>query len=112
MAQPGEAASERRVSPNGGAVGEVSLVRGGPFYRAQEAARLIQSDRWNLGRRVIFAIAIGWLPLVLITLLFNPRAVVGLLTDYTVNARMLLAGAIRWRWRRSLVGQGSSDRDG
>ena len=90
MSQAPEAASERRVSANSGTGGEVSLVRGGPFYRAQEAARLLAPDRWNLGRRAIFAIAIGWFPLVLLTLLFNPHAVVGLLTDYTVNARMLV----------------------
>ena len=88
MAELEEAASEQRVSANAGR-DEVSLVRGGPFYRAQEALRLVHPDHWHLGRRVIFAIAIGWLPLVLITLLFNPRAVFGLLTDYTVNARML-----------------------
>ncbi len=80
---------QQRDTANSGS-GEVSLVRGGPFYRVQEAARLIESDRWNLGRRAIFAIAIGWLPLALITLLFNPRAVVGLFTDYTVNARVLI----------------------
>jgi hypothetical protein len=89
MVQLGAAASGQPL-PTTESGGEVSLVRGGPFYRAQEAARLIESDRWNHGRRVIFAIAIGWLPLVLITLLFNPRAVLGLLTDYTVNARMLI----------------------
>ena len=66
------------------------MVRGGPFYRAQEATRLIDAGRWNLGRRIIFAIAVGWIPLVLITLLFNPRALVGLLTDYPINARMLV----------------------
>ena len=88
MAGFGTAAAEQRATANAGH-DEVSLVRGGPFYRAQEALRLLSPDRWNLGRRVIFAIAIGWVPLVLITLLFNPRAVFGLLTDYTVNARML-----------------------
>ncbi len=36
------------------------------------------------------AVAVGWVPLVLITLLFNPRALVGLLTDYPINARMLV----------------------
>jgi len=88
MAKLEEAASEQRASANAGRE-EVSLVRGGPFYRAQEALRLVHPDRWNVGKRVIFALAIGWLPLVLITLLLNPRALAGLLTDYTVNARML-----------------------
>jgi len=88
MAQVGAAAAEQRAEANAGR-DEVSLVRGGPFYRAQEALRLVHPNHWHLGRRVIFALAIGWLPLVLITLLLNPRALVGLLTDYTVNARML-----------------------
>ena len=88
MTQLGAAAAEQPAPAKVGR-DEVSLVRGGPFYRAQEALRLVHPDRWNLGRRIVFAIAIGWLPLVLITLLFNPRAVFGLLTDYTVNARML-----------------------
>jgi hypothetical protein len=89
MAQPGAVMPEHRATVNAGS-GEVSLVRGGPFYRVQEAARLVEPGRWNLGRRVIFAMAIGWLPLVLITLLFNPRAVFGLLTDYPINARLLV----------------------
>jgi hypothetical protein len=90
MAQPRQAESEQWASANAGAGGEVSLVRGGPFYRAQAAARLLDCDRWNLGRRVIFAVAIGWLPLVLLTLAFNPRTALGLLTDYPINARMLV----------------------
>lgn len=70
---------------------EISLVRGGPFYRAQAAVRLIEADRWNLGKRIIIAILVGWVPLLLITLLFNPRALFGLLTEFPVNARMLVA---------------------
>ncbi len=88
MAQ--SAAVKRPHVASGAVNGEVSLVRGGPFYRAQQAARLIQAGRWNLGRRLIFAIAVGWVPLVLITLLFNPRAVWGLITDYPINARLLI----------------------
>jgi len=88
MEQP--ALSQQRVATNGGTSGGVSLVRGGPFYRAQEAVRLIKPDGWNLGRRITVAIAVGWFPLVLITLLFNPGAVLGLLTDYPINARLLV----------------------
>jgi hypothetical protein len=44
------------------APGEVSLVRGGPFYRVQHALGLIRPNEWNLGRRITFLIAIGWLP--------------------------------------------------
>ncbi len=82
--------NEQRHLNDARADSDISLVRGGPFYRAQEAIRLIKRDRWNLGRRVIFAIAVGWFLLVLITLLFNPRAVLGLVTDYPIKARMLV----------------------
>jgi hypothetical protein len=70
---------------------KISLVRGGPFYRAQEAIHLVDANRWNLGRRITIAIAVCWVPLVLITLLLNPHATKGLLSDYPVNVRMLIA---------------------
>src|SRR5215470_14296397 len=70
---------------------EVSLIRGGPFYLAQVVTRLIHPDQWNLGRRLIFAVAIGWLPLILLTALFQPAAVLTLLRDYKITARMLIA---------------------
>jgi len=70
---------------------DVSLIRGGPFYSAQVVTRLIRPDRWNMGRRIIFSVAIGWLPLVLLTVLFQPRALGTLLRDYMVSARMLIA---------------------
>ncbi len=86
MVQAGQAAAPQDTSVDN----SFSLVRGGPFYRAQAAARLIAQNRWNLGRRLTFAIAVGWLPLVLITLIFDPRAVFGLVSDYPINARMLI----------------------
>ena len=70
---------------------EVSLIRGGPFYQVQLITRLIRPHQWNLGRRIIFAVAIGWLPLVLLTAIFAPSAVADLLTDYKVASRMLIA---------------------
>src|SRR5277367_4224167 len=69
----------------------VSLIRGGPFYRAQLKTRLIRPHQWNIGKRIIFAVAIGWVPLLLMTALFQPGAVVVLLTDYKVSSRMLIA---------------------
>lgn len=54
----------------------VSLVRGGPVYRAQKAVRLVRSDQRNFGRRIIFLIAVGLLPLFLITALQNPEALI------------------------------------
>jgi hypothetical protein len=70
---------------------EPSLIRGGPFYRIQEAARLIRPNEWNLIRRVTFAIGLGWLPLILITAFFNTGSFVSLLKDYRVHSRMLIA---------------------
>ncbi len=69
----------------------VSLIRGGPFYCAQRAVHLIRPDRWNLGLRIALAVAIGWLPLVVLTAIFQPSALGSLLTDYRVSARMLIA---------------------
>ena len=89
MERPDETTS--RQSTVGTTLTNISLVRGGPFYRVQEAVRLLTAERWNLGRRIIFAVAVGWVPLLLISLLFNPRSVGGLLTDYPVNIRMLVA---------------------
>jgi hypothetical protein len=70
---------------------DVSLIRGGPFYRAQQATRLISPSRWNLGRRITLSVAVAWLPLGLMTALFHPTALRSLLTDYRVTARMLIA---------------------
>ncbi|WP_047489083.1 hypothetical protein [Terriglobus sp. TAA 43] len=70
---------------------EVSLIRGGPFYRGQESFNLLSSQRWNLGRRVAIVIGVAWIPLVIITLVFQPSAIGSLLSDYTVNTRMLIA---------------------
>jgi len=70
---------------------EDSLVRGGPFYRAQEAIHLVAAERWNHGRRVLLGICVAWVPLVLLTLFFKPDTIVALLKDYTVNFRMLIA---------------------
>ena len=70
---------------------EVSFVRGGPFYRAQQALGLVRPDKWNVGRRIAVLIAIGWLPLLLITVLANPRNLPSFLTTYRIHARMLMA---------------------
>jgi hypothetical protein len=70
---------------------EVSLIRGGPFHRAQQAVGLIRSNQWNLGRRIAFLVAIGWLPLFLITALLNSEDLVSLIRDYRIHSRMLIA---------------------
>src|SRR5277367_6033095 len=70
---------------------EISLVRGGPFYRAQQAVGLIRPNQWNLGRRIALLIAVGWLPLFLITALFNFEGLDSLLREYRIHSRMLIA---------------------
>lgn len=70
---------------------DVSLVRGGPFYRIQQALGLIRPGHWNIGRRIVVLVAIGWLPLVLITAISNPAGLHSLLTEYRIYARMLIA---------------------
>lgn len=50
-----DAATELPLTPTSA---EVSLVRGGPFYRAQRAVGLIRPNQWNLGRRIAFLIAL------------------------------------------------------
>jgi hypothetical protein len=94
----------KQTANTGRAPDEVSLVRGGPFYRVQELTRLLTAERWNAGRRIVFAIAVGWIPLLLITWLFNPQSVGGLLTDYPINIRMLVGVPVL------LLGQAVMDR--
>jgi hypothetical protein len=86
MPHPGDEAPQ--IQPT---AGEISLVRGGPFYRAQEAVRLVSQERWNLGRRTAFAVGLGWVPLFLITVISRPYALGSLLKDYTINVRLLIA---------------------
>jgi hypothetical protein len=82
--------SDPHVTP-GPAAPEISLIRGGPFYRGQQAIRLIRPNEWNHIRRLTIAIALGWLPVILITALFNPSALFSVLRDYRVHSRMLIA---------------------
>jgi len=69
---------------------EVSFVRGGPFYRAQQALGLIHPNKWNLGRRIAVMIVITWLPLRVLTALLNLQGLDSLLRDYRVHARLLI----------------------
>jgi hypothetical protein len=70
---------------------EDSLVRGGLFYRVQYAVGLSRQNQWNLGRRIAVLLAIGWLPLFLITAITNPDGLLSFLKDYRVHSRMLIA---------------------
>ena len=91
MSQPIPAGLGQRPDPAAINADDVSLIRGGPFYRAQQATRLISPSRWNLGRRITLSVAVAWIPLALMTALFHPAALRSLLTDYRVTARMLIA---------------------
>jgi hypothetical protein len=55
------------------ATNEVSFIRGGPFFRLQLTLRLIGPNQWNFTRRILILIAIGWLPLLMITVALNPE---------------------------------------
>jgi hypothetical protein len=70
---------------------DISLVRGGPFYRVQRAFGLIRPGQWNLGRRITLFVAVGWLPLLLITVVLNLGGLHSLIRDYRVHSRMLIA---------------------
>lgn len=68
-----------------------SLIRGGPFYTFQRVTGVVRPDRWDSQRQLIFAVAVGWVPLLLITLLFQRESVMSFLEDYRIHARMLIA---------------------
>jgi len=91
MAKRDDPVSRDGAVTTGGAESDFSLVRGGPFYRAQQAVGLIGPHHWNLGRRILFTLTVAWLPLVILTALFYPHFLINLLRDYHVNARLLLA---------------------
>lgn len=70
----------------------VSLIRGGALYRFQEAAHLIRPNEWNTGRRIFISVLIGWVPLVVLTIMSGSRAsLVPLLKDYRVFTRVFIA---------------------
>lgn len=70
----------------------ISLIRGGSFYWIQEKARLIRPHAWDLQRRLPLAIAVTWLPLLVLAYVQGgwPNSQ-ELLTDYRVNSRLLVA---------------------
>jgi hypothetical protein len=70
----------------------ISLIRGGAFYRVQEKARLIHPRAWDLQLRIPLAIAIAWLPLVLLAAMHGGFADArALVQDSRVYARVFIA---------------------
>ena len=70
---------------------DVSLVRGGLLYRFLVSIRLMDDKHWNVGRRILFVLAIVWVPVVVIRLLHAPDRVMQLLLDYRLEARAIAA---------------------
>lgn len=73
------------------AAAEVSLVRGGPFYRVQQALRLMRPNQWNLARRIAALVAVTWVPLVALTAVLNRGGLLSLLVDYRAYSRFFVA---------------------
>ena len=69
----------------------LSLFCGGPFYRLQVLLHLIRVPRWDLSRRIACSLAICWLPLIILTVLFHREELPGLLRDYKVYSRIVIA---------------------
>ena len=70
----------------------VSLVRGGAFYRFQEVSHLIRPNQWNMGRRIVIAVLVGWVPLIALTAISGSHtSLLALLKDYRVFARVFIA---------------------
>lgn len=69
----------------------ISLIRGGTFYWAQEKIGLIRPPQWNLGKRVLLAVAVAWIPLIALTAMHGGNDLQALISDYRVYARALIA---------------------
>jgi hypothetical protein len=70
---------------------ELSLFGGGPFYRWQLLLHLTTPDGWYFPRRVLWALAVCWLPLVIVTALSHPHDLLNLFQDYRVHATTVVA---------------------
>ena len=69
----------------------ISLIRGGTFYWIQEKARLIHPRAWDLQRRLPLALAVAWVPLVVLATVHGGfDDVRALLADYGVYARVFV----------------------
>jgi hypothetical protein len=73
---------------------ELFLERGGPFYRLQQRIGLIRGDDPSTGRRVLFLIALTWVPLFILSLLqgraLEPSPRESFLLDFATYARFLV----------------------
>lgn len=74
-----------------GAPDELSLFCGGPFYKLQVSTHLIRVPRWDLPRRIACSLVVCWLPLIALTALLHREELLGLLKDYLVYSRVVIA---------------------
>ena len=83
------------VTPRQNQIEDLSLVTGGPAYRAMVRARLASDEFPLLGRRVAFFIALTWLPLLAICAwqgdVLSVRAGISFLADFIAHVRFLVA---------------------
>ena len=75
---------------NSEAADDLSLFRGGLFYRLQVLLHLIRGPKWNLPPRVLWIVAVSWLPLVIITALTRRQQLSTLLRDYVAYSRTVI----------------------
>ena len=70
----------------------ISLIRGGSMYRVQERVGLVRPRSWDLHRRVPLAVAIAWIPVLVLAAMHGGFADLrAVLVDYRVYARVLVA---------------------
>jgi hypothetical protein len=72
-----------------------SLTRGGPLYRLQLRFGHAQEERARVIRRALFAIAVTWLPLLVLSIIqglaYGKEVRIPFLRDFAVNVRFLVA---------------------
>jgi hypothetical protein len=88
-----------------------SLTRGGPFYRLTTLFGRSESERYQVVKRALLGVSLGWLPLLVLACLqglaVGTRVKIPFLLDYAANVRFLIAlpililaeSAIDERWR-------------
>lgn len=73
---------------------EFSLVNGGPVYRFFIWARLADWELQPVNRRVVAAIAVTWLPLLILTIIdglaLGSGVKIAFIPDFTVHIRFLI----------------------
>src|SRR5215211_7861454 len=75
-------------------VSDFSLVQGGLIYRLESRLRRLGRERPSLRARTLAWTAIGWAPLLILSVLqefWSPGALRGFLDDLFVHVRLLVA---------------------